>query len=134
MIKFCDVPIENIKEHNPNQPEIPDHPYIILIIGDSGFRKTRTLLNLSNCTADIDKICLYTKDSYGAKYQCLINKENSTALKNFNDSKAFIQYSNNMDNIYKNIEECNPNEKRKIFIIFYDILLICVVVKKLVHC
>ena len=38
-----------------------------------------------------------------------------------NDSKAFIDYSNDMDNIYKNIEEYNPNKKRKILIVFDDI-------------
>ena len=39
----------------------------------------------------------------------LINKRESAGLKNFNNSKAFIKYSNDMDNIYKNIEEYNPN-------------------------
>ena len=38
-----------------------------------------------------------------------------------NDSKAFIEYSNDMDDIYKNIEEYNPNKKRKMLIIFYMI-------------
>ena len=57
---------------------------------------------------------IYAKDPYKAKYQLLINKRKSTGLKYFNDSKAFIGYSNDMDNIYKNIEEFNPNKKRKI--------------------
>ena len=57
---------------------------------------------------------LYAKDPYETKYQLLINKRESTGLKYLNDSKAFIEYSNNMDDIYKNIEEYNPNEKRKI--------------------
>ena len=43
-------------------------------------------------------------------------------LKHFNDSKAFIKYSNDMDNIYKNIEEYNLNKKRKILIVFYDMI------------
>ena len=50
----------------------------------------------------------------------LINKRKSTVLKYLNDSKAFIEYSDNMDNIYKNTEECNPNKKRKILIVFDD--------------
>ena len=50
----------------------------------------------------------------------IINKRESTRLKHLNDSKAFIEYSNNMNNIYKNIEEHNPNKKRKILIIFDD--------------
>ena len=113
---------EDIKEHNPNWPEIPDHPYKILIVGGSGSGKTNALLNLINHEPDIDKIYLYAKDPYEAKYQFLINKRESTGLKHFNDSKAFIEYSNDMDDIYKNIEEYNPNKKRKILIVFgiYD--------------
>ena len=45
MIKFDDVKKENIKEHNPNWPQIPDHPYRILIIGGSGSGKTNLLFN-----------------------------------------------------------------------------------------
>ena len=54
---------------------------------------------------------LYTKDPY-PKYCLLINKRESTAMKYLNAFKAFIKYSNYMDDIYKNIEEYNPNEKR----------------------
>ena len=57
-----------------------------------------------------------------AKYQLLINKRESTGLKYLNDSKAFIEYSNDMDDIYKNIEEYNPNKKRKILIVFDDMI------------
>ena len=39
-----------------------------------------------------------------------------------NDSKAFIDYSNDMDDIYKNNEEYDPNKKRKILIIFYEMI------------
>ena len=60
---------------------------------------------------DIDKIYLYAKNPYEAKYQLLINKRESTGLKYLNDSKNFIDYSDDMDDIYKNIEENNPNKK-----------------------
>ena len=90
---------EDIKEHNPNWPEIPDHPYRILIIGGSASGKTNALLNLINHEPDIDKIYLYAKDPYEAKYQLLINKRGSTGLKCLNDSKAFIEYSNYLDDI-----------------------------------
>ena len=99
------------KKYNPNWPEIPDHPYRILIIGGSVSVKIDALLNLINHEPDIDKIFLDAKGSYQAKYQLLINKRESTGLKYLNDSKAFIEYSNDVDDIYENIEEYNPNEK-----------------------
>ena len=72
--------------------------------------KKNALLNLINNERDIDKINLFAKDPYEAKYQLLINKRESTGLKYLIDSKAFIKYSNDMDDIYKNIEEYNPNK------------------------
>ena len=81
MINFNDVVKEDIKEHNSNWPQIPDHPYRILIIGDSGSKKTNLLFNLINEETDIYKICLYAKDPYEAKYQFLINKRESADLK-----------------------------------------------------
>ena len=68
------------------------------------------------------KIYLYAKDLYEAKCQFLMNKRESARLKYLNDSKAFIEYSNGMDDIYKNIEEYNPNKKRKIQIVFDDMI------------
>ena len=52
----------------------------------------------------------------------MINKQKITGLKHFNDSKVFINFSNNMDNNYKNTEECNPNKKRKALIVFDDMI------------
>ena len=46
MINCGDVTIDNIEEHNPNCPQIPDHQYKILIIGGSGFEKTISLFYL----------------------------------------------------------------------------------------
>ena len=65
---------------------------------------------------------LHSKDPYEAKYQLLINKRESTGLKYLNDSKAFIEYSNDLDDIYQNIEEYNPNKKLKILIVFDDMI------------
>ena len=66
--------------------------------------KTNALLNLINNQPDIDKIYLYAIDPFEAKYQFLINTRESTALKHFNDPKAFIEYSNDMQDVHKNIE------------------------------
>ena len=86
----------------------------------SGSAKTNSLFNIISQQPDIDKVYLCAKDPYEAKYQFLINKRESTGLKHLNDSKAFIKYSNDMDDIYKNIEEYNPIKKRKILIAFDD--------------
>ena len=67
-----------------------------------------------------------------SKISIFNNKRKNTDLKHFNDSQAFIEYSNDMDNIYKNIEECNPNKKRKILIIFNDMIAVCSVIKNLI--
>ena len=74
MINFDDDTNENKIVHNSKWAYIPDHPYRILIVGGSGSRKTNALLNLINIQPDIDKIYLYAKDPYKAKYQYLINK------------------------------------------------------------
>ena len=59
-----------------------------------------------------------------------MDKQESTELKHLNDLKAFIKYLNDMDDIYKNIEEFNLNKKRKKLIIFCDTLLICSAIEK----
>ena len=71
--------------------QIPDYSYRILIIGGYGSGKTNSLFNLINHQPDIDKIYLYAKDPYEIKYQFLIHRRDTTDLKNFNDSKAFIE-------------------------------------------
>ena len=120
MINFDEYTNENIIEHNSKWPYIPDHPYRILIIGGSGSGKTIALLNLINNQPDIDKIYLYAKDPYKAKYQYLINKHEKIGLNNFNDPKAFMEYSNDMQDVYENIEDYNPIKKQKVLIVFDD--------------
>ena len=122
MINFDEYTNENIIEQNSKWPHIPDQPYRILIIGGSGSGKTNALLNLINNQPDIDKIYLYAKDPYEQKYQYLINKRENVGLNHFNDSKACIEYSNDMQDVYKNIEDYNPIKKRKVLIIFDDMI------------
>ena len=122
MINFDDYANENKSEHNSKWPYIPDHPYRILIIGGSGSAQTNALLNLINNQPDIDKIYLHAKDPYEAKYQHLINKREKVGLGHFNDSKGFMEYSNDIQHLYKNIEEYNPEKKRKTLIVFDDMI------------
>ena len=122
MIKFDKYTNENKKEHNLNWPYIPDHPYRILRIGGSGTRKANPLLNLTNNKKDIDIIYLYAKDPYEDKYQYLINKRESVGLKQFSDPKAFIEYSNDIHDVYKNTDNYNPNKENKILIVFNDLI------------
>ena len=120
MINFDEHTNENKTEHNPKWPYLPDHTYRILIAGGSGSGKTNASLNLINNQSNIDKIYLYAKDPYVAKYQYLINKREKGGLNNFKEPMAFIEYSNNMQHVYKNIEDYNQGKKCKIIIVFND--------------
>ena len=131
MINFDDYVNENKNEHNKNWPYIPDHPYRILIIGGSGSGKSNVLLNLIENQPDIDKIYLYAKDHHEAKYQYWINIREKVGLKRFNDPKAFIEYSNDMCDVYKNIDEYNVDKDRKILIVFDDMIADIIKNKKL---
>ena len=88
-------------------------------------------MNLINNQPDIYKIYLYAKDSYEAKYQYLINKHEKVGLDHFDDPKAFIEYSNDMQDEYKNIEDYNPRKNCKVLIIFDDMIADTINNKKL---
>ena len=118
MFNLDDITNENNKEDNEKWSYIPDHPYRILIIWGSGSGKTNVLLNLISQQDDIDKMYLYEKDSSEPKYEFLIKKREDAGTKHLNDSNAFIEWSNTMDDVYENIDEYNPNWKRKILIVF----------------
>ena len=63
---------------------------------------------------------MYAKDPYEAKYQYLINKRECVGINYFNDPKAFIEYSNDMHDVYKNIDDYNRDKENKILIVFND--------------
>ena len=67
-------------------------------------------------------IIKFNKQSAGKKCQYLINKQEKVGLNHFNDPKAFMEHSNDMQNVYKNIEDYNPIKKRKVLIIFDDMI------------
>ena len=130
MINFDGYVNENKTKHNKNWSYTIDHPYRILIIGGSGSGKTNVLLNLIDNQPDIDKIYLYAKDPYEAKYQYLIKIREKVGLKCFNDPKAF-KYSNDICDVYKNIDENNVDKDRKILIVFDDMISDIIKNKKL---
>ena len=118
MINFDDYTNENKIEHNSDA----DHPYRILIVGGSGSGKTNALLNLINNEPNIDKIYLYAKDPYEAKCQYLINKREKVGSDHFDDPKAFMEFSNGMQDVYRNIKNYNPGKELKVLIVFDDMI------------
>ena len=96
------------RKYNEKWPYIPDHPYRVLIIGCSWSGKTNALLNLIKEQDDINKMYSYAKDLSDPKYEFFIKKCEDAGIKYLNDSKAFIDCSNTMDDIYENIDDYNP--------------------------
>ena len=123
MINLDNITNNNNNNHNEKWPYIPDHLYRILIIGGSGSEKTNTLLNLINEQKDFDKIYLYAKALSETKYEYLIKNRENSRIKHLNDSKAFIECSNTMNDVYENIDNYNPNRRRKILIVFDDMII-----------
>ena len=72
---------------------------------------------------------MYAKDPYEAKYQYLINILEKVGLKRFNDPKAFVEYSNDMCDVYKNIDEYSIDKERKILIVF-DVMIADIIKNK----
>ena len=122
MIDIDDYANQNKIKHNLKWPYIPDDPRRIHIKRGSRSGKTNALLNLTNNQPDIDEIYLYAKDPYKAKYQLLNNKRENTGLEHINNPKAFVEYSDDMRDIYKNIEGYNIGKKREILIVFDDMI------------
>ena len=131
MINCDDYVNENRTEHKKNWSYIPDHPYRILIIGGTGFGKSNLLLNLIENQPEIDKIYLHAKEPLEAKCQYLINKRENVRINHFNDPKAFIEDSNNMHGVYKNIDDYNSYKENKILIVFDDMIADIIHNKKL---
>ena len=99
-------------------------PYRMLIIGSSGSGKTNALRNLIQKDNNnlIDKIYLYAKDLEEQKYQFLIKKRENAGIKNLNDPSTFIEYSSTMDDVCNNINDYNSKRKRRVLIVFDDMI------------
>ena len=121
MINLDNIVNNNNEGHNEKGPYIPDHPYRILIIGGSGSGKTNALLNLINEQRNKQNL-LIRKGVKQSKYEHLIKNRENAGKKHLNDLKAFIDCSNTMDDVYENIDLNNPNRKRKILIVFDDMI------------
>ena len=73
----------------------------------------------------------YVNDPYETKYQYLINKREKVGLSYYDDPKGFMEYSNDMQDVYKNIEDYNPRKNCKILIVFDDMIADMINNKKL---
>ena len=121
MLNLDDI-VSNNKNKDTSSSERNIWPFGMLIIGPSGFGKTNTLLHLINNLHPIGKIYLYAKDTGEKKYQFLINKREQAEIKNLNGPHAFIEYSNDMDDVFDNINNYDKNRDKKVLIIFDDMI------------
>ena len=109
---------------NKNLSSLEDNnwPFRMLIIGPSGSGKTNTLLHLINKLHPIDKIYLYVKDLHAPKYEYLINKREQAGIKNLNDPHAFVEYSDDMNDVFDDINNYNKNRDKKVLIVLDDMI------------
>ena len=111
-----------VSNKKKSSSENDDWPFRMLIIGPSGSGKTNTLLHLIDKFHPIDKIYLYVKDTDEEKYQYLINKREQAGIKNLNDPHAFIEYSNDMNDVLEDINNYSKNRDKNVLIIFDDMI------------
>ena len=102
--------------HNLNWSYIPDNLYRILTTGGSGSGKPNVLfiLTKSICTSKIHS---------NQSINYLLTEEKKQELKNQKNPKAFIEYSQTNDDIYENLEDHNPMKKRKVLILFDNVIV-----------
>ena len=102
-------------------------------INDRRFRtwKNKCIIGFNRKPTDIDKIYLYAKDPYEAKYQYLIKIRGKVDIDHHNDPRTYNEYSNDMRDVYKNIGDDNPDLENKILIVFDDMVADMINNKKL---
>ena len=111
-----------VSNKDTSSSEDNNWPFRMLIIGPSGSGKTNTLLHLINNLHPIDKIYLYVEDIHETKYEYLINKREQAGIKNLNDPHAFIEYSDDMNDVLDVINNYNKNKDKKVLIVFDDMI------------
>ena len=79
-------------------------------------------MNLIENEPDINKIYLHAKDPFEAKYQYLIKIREKVGIDSHNDPRAYIEYSNDMRDVYKYIGDYNPDLENKILVVFDDMI------------
>ena len=88
-----------------------------------GLGKSNVLLNLiKHQRPDMNKTYLHAKDPFESNYQLLNNGREKVGIKTLKNPKTFIDYSQTIDNIYENLEDYNPTNKRRALIVFDDII------------
>ena len=106
-----------------NEKQKEDHwPFLMLIIGPSGSGKTNLLLHLIDKLHPIDKIYLYAKDLSEPKYEYLINKREQVGIEMLQNAKAFIEHSNDMNDVFENINDYNKKRNKKVVLVFDDMI------------
>ena len=108
-----------------NKNEDKHWPFRMLVIGPSGSGKTNTLLHLINDlnkTTSVDKIYLYAKDLAEPKYEFLVNNRKNAVIKHFNDPTAFVEYSDDMNDVYADISNYNKKRENKMLIVFDNMI------------
>ena len=71
---------------------------------------------------DIDKIYLFVKDPFGSKYQHFFKGREKVGVKKLKNPKVFIDFSQTIDDVYENLEDYNPTKKRRLLIVFDDMI------------
>ena len=116
-----------LSNKNTSSSEDNNWPFRMLIIGPSGSGKTNTSLHLINNLHPIDKIYLYAKDIHEPKYEYSINKREQARIKSLNDPYAFIEYSDDMNDVLDDINNSNNNNNnnnrdKKVLIVSDDMI------------
>ena len=116
--------------YSPNRLYIPNHPYRILIIGVSASDKTNVLTNLTKYQQpDIDKIHLLVKDPFESDYQYL-NEREKVGIEKLKNPTAFTDYPQTTDYFYENLEDYNLTKKRKVLVVFQNMIALMEANKK----